>query len=61
MAKIIVTSDQGEHVTGTRAVLLEEDVYPVHVATDHGASQLMERLAWAIGDAESAARPEPLR
>jgi hypothetical protein len=50
MARIIVTTDENEHPDA--AVLLEERVYPVHLATDHAATQLMERLAWAIGDAE---------
>jgi hypothetical protein len=50
MARIIVTTDQDERPDA--AVLLEERVYPVHLATDHAATQLMERLAWAIGDAE---------
>jgi hypothetical protein len=50
MARIIVTTDRNEDPD--TAVLLEERVYPVHLATDHAATQLMERLAWAIGDAE---------
>jgi hypothetical protein len=55
MARIIVTTDQpGQEERDGRPVLLEERVYPVHLATDHAASQLMERLAWAVGDAESA-------
>lgn len=56
MARIIVTTDQpGQEQREDGPVLLEERVYPVHLATDHAASQLMERLAWAVGDAESAA------
>ncbi len=56
MARIIVTTDQSErHDT---PVLLEERVYPVHLASDHAAAQLMERLAWAIGDAESTERSQ---
>lgn len=55
MARIIVTTDQpGQQQREDGPVLLEERVYPVHLATDHAASQLMERLAWAVGDAESA-------
>lgn len=57
MARIIVTTDQpGQQQREDGPVLLEERVYPVHLATDHAASQLMERLAWAVGDAESAER-----
>ncbi len=57
MARIIVTTDHSERSDGP--VLLEERVYPVHLASDHAAAQLMERLAWAIGDAESAERSQP--
>jgi hypothetical protein len=50
MARIIVTADSSES-HGT-PVVLEERVYPVHLASDHAAAQLIERLAWAVGDAE---------
>ncbi len=56
MARIIVTTDQAQRPDAP--VLLEERVYPVHLASDHAAAQLMERLAWAIGDAEGAERAE---
>ncbi len=54
MARIIVTTDQTE--PSHTSVLLEERVYPVHIASDHAAAQLMERLAWAIDDAERTER-----
>jgi hypothetical protein len=54
MARIIVTTDQAERREAP--VLLEERIYPVHLATDHAASQLMERLVWAVGDAERTER-----
>jgi hypothetical protein len=50
MARIIVTADPGER--HGEAVVFEEQVYPVHLASDHSATQLIERLAWAVGDAE---------
>jgi hypothetical protein len=56
MARIIVTADATERTDAP--VMLEERVYPVHLASDHAAAQLIERLAWAIGDAESNG-PEP--
>jgi hypothetical protein len=37
-------------------VLLDEDVRSVHLSTEHAAHQLVERLIWAIDDAESAER-----
>jgi hypothetical protein len=58
MARIIVTTDPArEH--GHRAaheqeavVLLDERVHSVHLCEDHAAAQLIERLAWAVSDAE---------
>jgi hypothetical protein len=39
-----------------RPVLLEERVSSVHLSTAHATPQLVERLAWAIADAEDAER-----
>jgi hypothetical protein len=54
MARIIVTTD----VTTDHAapVLLDESAYSVHLDDDHKAAQLIERLGWAISDAEDAQR-----
>jgi hypothetical protein len=50
MARIIVTTDP---ITNQAAsVLLEESVYAIHLDNDHSAAQLIERLGWAIADAE---------
>jgi hypothetical protein len=59
MARIIVTTDHTER--SDTPVLLEERVYPVHIASDHAAAQLMERLAWAISDAEKTERLQQTR
>lgn len=54
MPKILVTAEEGH---GTSApVLLEESVYPVHLSTGHAANQLIERLSWAVHDAEELER-----
>jgi hypothetical protein len=55
MPRIIVTTDPPSQ-TGEDPVLLDERVNSVHLSTDHAAAQLVERLAWAIGDAERAER-----
>jgi len=34
--------------------LLDEDVCPEHMSDQHTASQLLERLGWAVTDAERA-------
>jgi hypothetical protein len=36
------------------AILLDERVQSVHLSSGHAAAQLVERLAWAIVDAESS-------
>jgi hypothetical protein len=60
MPKIIVVSELGEEQT---AIALEERVVPAHLEDDHSAAQLVERLGWAILDAEQAegARRRPRR
>jgi len=55
MPRIIVTTDsQADNLA--QPILLNEYVRSVHLSSDHAAAQLMERLAWAIGDAESSER-----
>jgi hypothetical protein len=57
MAKIIVTADQvNSGNNGVPRVLLEESVYSVHLSTGHAAGQLIERLNWALSDAEELER-----
>jgi hypothetical protein len=57
MPRIIVTTDLSPRIDGA-PVLLDERVHSVHLSTDHAAAQLVERLAWAIGDAETAERSQ---
>ena len=52
MPKIIVISDPNGK--GESVVTLEENVVPAHLEHDHSAAQLVERLGWAILDAEHA-------
>jgi hypothetical protein len=56
MARIIVTGDPT--AADDPPVLLEESVSSVHLSTGHAAAQLVERLAWAITDAEDAERAD---
>jgi hypothetical protein len=52
MPTITVTSDESaEHGS---AVLLSEDIQPEHLASEHHAAQLVERLGWAVTDAKEA-------
>ena len=50
MPTITVTSDPNR--SGGRAVTLEERVVSAHLEDAHSAAQLIERLGWAILDAE---------
>lgn len=49
MPRIIVTTDP---IDQEAPVTLNESVAAIHVADEHASSQLMERLGWAIEDAE---------
>jgi hypothetical protein len=61
MARIIVTTDSTDGrrapvLSGEAVILLDERVAAVHLCDDHAAEQLIERLAWAVTDAEDAQR-----
>jgi hypothetical protein len=53
MARIIVTTEQSRRPDGP--VLLDESVCPDHLRDEHSAAQLIERLSWAVTDAEHQA------
>jgi hypothetical protein len=48
MARIIVTRDEQSDV-----VLLDEHVNPIHLENKLSSLQVVERLAWAVEDAEA--------
>ena len=56
MARIIVTTEQSTRPDAP--VLLDERVCPEHLSDEHSAAQLIERLGWAINDAENTQRAE---
>lgn len=63
MARIIVTTDAPAQrrtpaLADEAPVLLDEQVDPVHLGTNHAAEQLIQRLAWAVHDAEDVQRSE---
>jgi hypothetical protein len=51
MARIIVTADP--RADRVAPVLLDESVSSIHLEDQHNAAQLVERVGWAIIDAES--------
>jgi hypothetical protein len=51
MARVVVTAEHAER--DIAPVLLDEQIHAVHLSTEHSAKQFIERLGWAITDAES--------
>ena len=60
MPRIIVTTDSS-HPLDDAPVLLDEQVNSVHLSSGHAAAQLVQRLAWAVRDAEGAEGAEGAR
>lgn len=59
MARIIVMADpldrrRAQALNAGVPVLLDERVDSVHLSDGHASAQLIERLAWAVTDAEDA-------
>lgn len=56
MARIMVTTGTvgSDHSVSRNeaSVLLDERVEPVHLSEDQAARQLIERIAWAVADAQ---------
>jgi hypothetical protein len=53
--RIIVTSETGEQRLPA-PVLLDERVDFVNLCEDHGAEELIERLGWALSEADDVER-----
>ena len=53
MPQIIVTADKATE-GGERAVMFTERVTIDDFESDHFQAQLVERLGWAVGDAQAA-------
>jgi hypothetical protein len=56
MPTIIVLSNQTANQDP--AVVLSENVQPEHMASNHHAAQLLERVGWAVTDAKEAEEVE---
>jgi len=54
MPRVIITTDPSP-LSADVSVWFDEQVESVHLSTDHAAAQFIERVAWAINDAENAA------
>lgn len=53
MPQILIVTDSPENAG---EVVYSERVTPVHLDSAHSGDQLVERLAWAVGDATVAER-----
>jgi hypothetical protein len=60
MPRVIVTTDPSP-LSADASVWLDEHVQSVHLSTGHAAAQFVERVAWAISDAEDAGGAQPVR
>jgi hypothetical protein len=58
MPRILVTAERGRQ-RPEAPVLLDEKVLPDHLHDDHAAAQLIERIGWAVSDAEDVERRKP--
>ena len=53
MARVIVLPNAVNLAEGfSRSVVLDERVDPVHLEDEHSSLQFIERVAWAIRDAD---------
>jgi hypothetical protein len=52
MARIIVIADVPVQPNIDAPVLLDEEVKPDHLADEHASHQIIERVAWAVLDAQ---------
>ena len=52
MARIIVIADVPVQPNIDAPVLLDEEVRPDHLADEHASHQIIERVAWAVLDAQ---------
>lgn len=56
MARIIVIPDTPRRPSIDAPVLMDEHVRPDHLADEHLSHQIIERMAWAVADAQDAPR-----
>jgi hypothetical protein len=57
MPRIIVVAERSD--TTDDRVVLEERLVRAHLESDHASAQLVERLGWAIVDADELERTQP--
>lgn len=53
MPRIIVIADTPQRAHIDAPVLMDEEVGPDHLADEHASQQIIERVAWAVLDAQA--------
>ena len=56
MPRIIVVADVPGRATIDAPVLMDEQVGPDHLADEHSSHQIIERVAWAVLEAQDVSR-----
>jgi hypothetical protein len=56
MARIIVVADMPRRPKINAPVLMDEEVKPDQLADEHASHQIIERMAWAVLDAQEVPR-----
>ncbi len=59
MPRVIVTTDQCKRPDDD-SVLLDERVGSVNLSSEHAVAQLVQRIAWAVSDAEGVEHTQAL-
>ena len=59
MARVIVVPDPS-YTRDSQTVLMDERVAPEHLDSEHSSKQFIERIAWAIADAQNYEGNRPL-
>jgi len=57
MARIIVLAELSDPRKIGAPVLMDEEVKPDHLADEHASHQIIQRMAWAVLDAEIVETP----
>ena len=52
MARLIVIADTSRSLHIDAPVLMDEEVKPEHLTDEHASHQIIERMAWAVLDAQ---------
>ena len=56
MPRIIVVADVPGRATIDAPILMDEQVRPDHLADEHSSQQIIERVAWAVLDAQDVSK-----